>query len=511
MWKRRIDANRGNYVMLHSCITRLNMHVPHGSRVGDDPTGAVSSRGAAQGTTGGPDDLSLSSLQARLAALNASHFSIHSHAAAMTTAAGRPRVGAEAAEEGPHEDGILQTGGSAAQSASTTGPLLAGLKRFGFKSKALRVSKAPVGGEGADDGGGGGRAGGLPGDVDGPSDVPPGSMRDDGATTAAVEEANLGALALGRKRRAPGGASDGGAGGAWALPPPAPAPAPPPVAFPSSSTGLAGPGEMVKATGVPLCSPPAEPRAKRRVRSESVTDVVVGDVRRVPPATVAAAGVGTSSTAGPFDPSDGPSLEPASSARGQPSDAAAAAVDHRGAFRHGERFVNENERPPSPPRPWATQSARPASANVAAILSPIKPGRERSPEVAAKSSSSPLVTAAAPRPALAPRNVPPPPMFDGRPSIASLAAQTAPPAVTAVPAPTSCPAAATPAPTSAPSPAATTASRGPPPERLAEPQRQSMEDQQWVYVHGIRCEQVWDQVWTRKGLVWELWLCGLRE
>ena len=141
------------------------------------------------------------------------------------------------------------------------------------------------------------------------------------------------------------------------------------------------------------------------------------------------------STVGPFAPSDPaphpagmpdlPLENPSPATTRQPSDAV------NRAFRHDEHFANENERPPSPLHPRAIKSqpaAAAATAHVNAILSPAKPGRERSPE-APKSSSSPRVAAAAAalRPALGPRNVPPPPLFDGRPSISSPTAHPTPP------------------------------------------------------------------------------------
>lgn len=411
----------------------------------------------------------------------------------------------------PAEGGVLRAGdadpvahSASATAASTTGPLLAGLKRFGFKSKALRVSKTAGSGEGEIEGGT--RDGGVPVDGDGSrmwtaEGQPPrpptrsgcahGSDRDDGVAASSSDEASaagqasLGVPPLDRKRRAPGTSDSGIEAGFPPLPMPTPAPIP--AAFPSViATGQSAPSGV----GVPVCSPLAEPRAKRRVHCERSFQDDAPSLMSSSGALATASTRAAGSTATDARAASA-SMSESVLAKEAPSDAA-----NRAPRRTEERYADENERPVPSSKLSAMELDSPA------LHHPWEPGMESSEphiKLAVKPSSPPGVMVAppganpnkpdlhqsiesnphnaVPRPALAPRSVPPPPMFDGRPSLAS----SAPPVMPAVASSMEMLSGSASAPA-----AAAGAKKGPPPERLSEPQRQAMEDQQWVYVHGIR-------------------------
>jgi hypothetical protein len=156
-------------------------------------------------------------------------------------------------------------------------------------------------------------------------------------------------------------------------------------------------------------------------------------------------------------------------------------------------YANENLAPPPPPFVAVAPTGK------GGLPSSLRLDVDKRQQPDEKGRVAALAPAAAPapstRPALAPRNVPPPPLFDGRPSESSGAPPESRQALPSHPQPQRQPPPQAQQqqqpPVQAQQDQAAAArpsepSRGPPPERLAEPQRQAMEDTQWVYVHGIR-------------------------
>ena len=495
----------------------------------------------------------MKSLQARLAALSAAH--------------GIPPAGSEtpatvtaAAAEGTPM--ACSTGGGAAAAAAAeaahasggghqlTMSLQGGLRRFGFKSKALRVTKSATAatgpeaavGEEEEEGGGMERAEGVQAGIHTTSegarpprlrhrgrDVLPATAEEESPTAAAAaaeeEEAMHPAAAaavndasaaptpvaaLSRKRRAAdsdASSGSGGVDGGVGVPP-----------CPSSGRGVPSPAAAI----VPL-SPPVQPGPKRRTPFEGGSADALPDVKRrtplEPPAMGAAAAAVDQEAAQLQLKGDCATALPAGREAGGMATLtpgpAASAPNGGGALYSlpssaKSQCADENAPPPSSlsqhqPGSDAAVMAGGRPPMVAEVGPPAAHHSNCSSGEAQKPAAAVLAPEAPP-----PRSIPPPPMFDGRPSskanilppatAASMASKEAGqkqqpiaggqspqqqqqqqqqprPSPGAAPAPLS----------SAPSASAPASGRGPPPERLAEPQRQAMEDQQWVYVHGIRC------------------------
>ena len=489
----------------------------------------------------------MKSLQARLAALSAAHgippVGSETPATAATAAAagGTPMAcgtrGGAAASEAAHASG----GGGGHQ---LTMSLQGGLRRFGFKSKALRVTKstmaaagpeASVGEEEEEEGGGMEQAeevqaGGIHTASEGARllrlrhrgmDVLPATAEEESpnvaaaaaaedeeeamhpVAAAAVNDASAApapAAAPSRKRRAADSGTPSGSGGVDGR-----VGAPP---CPSSGRGVPPSAAAI----VPL-SPPVEPGPKRRTPLEVGGADALPDVKRrtplEPPALGAAAAADNEAVQQQFN-GDCATALPAGREAGGDTSTPGPGAPYSLPSSAKSQCADENAPPPPPPSSLPHRQPGPD----AAVMSGSRPLVAAEVGVYSNCSSDdaqkPAAAASAPE-APPPRSIPPPPMFDGRPSskanilppataatAASMASKEAvqkqQPVVSGQPAqqqqqqqqPRPSPGTAPAPSSSAPSASAPASGRGPPPERLAEPQRQAMEDQQWVYVHGIR-------------------------